>query len=466
MNLDYHTILFFFVLTNIFNIALFVYQYFFHHKKWYLAVFITGILFQTIALYLIGHRNTLPSLLSVQISNFFLISSFAFTTFGIISFDGKIRKNIIWFFIVFTLLFYISFLLKAEDFKIRIIIQTLACSFFYGIAAVYLFIHKEKYKFSIIISSALIIYSIFQLFRISVLYHVEQPYDFLKGSTIDNWYLSISLFVISTLRIGFIMLLKEIDQKTILQINAKLQQHKHQLEELNQTKDKLFSIIAHDLRNPFNTILGFSELAIENRKKKRKTESEKYLSIIHSSAQNTLILLDNLLHWSKSQTGKIIYTHKKIVLSSIIGETIELSNSTALAKGISLNQNNPKEIEVYADEEMLKVVLRNLISNAIKFTHINGKINIYERVNDSYIEITVADNGVGMNEETQKNLFNIETNISTNGTAKEKGSGIGLILCQEIVEKNGGDIWVESELGKGSHFKFTIPIWREQTALI
>ncbi|GGK46516.1 MULTISPECIES: sensor histidine kinase [Flavobacteriaceae] len=458
MTLDYPTILFFFVLTNIFNIALFIYQYFFHHKKWYLSVFIMGILFQTIAMILIGNRNSLPFLLTVQISNFFLISSFALTTFGLISFDGKIRKNLLWLFVVFTLLFYFSFLLVAENDIIRIIIQTIACSFFYGIGAFYLFINKEKYKFSIIISIALFIYSIFQLYRISILYHVEQPYDFLKGSAIDNWYLIISLFIVSTLRIGFIMLLKEIDQKTIFLINAKIEQNKLKLEELNKTKDKLFSIIAHDLRSPFNGILGFSELLIKNSKDFEVAESERYLGIINSSAKNTLILLDNLLHWVKTQTGQIICKPEKINLTSVIKEVLEISRSIAIIKSITLNYIQSDAIEVYADANMLKIVLRNIISNAIKFTNPYGKIEVSAIQNQNDIEITVSDNGVGMNEETLNKLFKIDSTIITIGTAAEKGSGLGLILCKEFVEKQRGKIWVESKLGKGSDFKFTLPL--------
>ncbi|MGZ2369455.1 PAS domain S-box protein [Ancylomarina sp. YFZ004] len=230
------------------------------------------------------------------------------------------------------------------------------------------------------------------------------------------------------------------------------------LKEINATKDKLFSIIAHDLRSPFNGILGFSELLIENIKKYEITESEKYLGIINSSAKNTLTLLDNLLDWAKLQTGQITFNPQKTILSSIICGTIELSNTAAVAKHISITQNMPDDIEVYADKDMLKVVLRNLISNAIKFTKSDGNISATAKKRHSQVEIAISDNGVGMNEETISKLFQIETNNTTIGTENEKGSGLGLILCKELVEKQGGKIWVESELGKGSVFKFTLPM--------
>lgn len=228
--------------------------------------------------------------------------------------------------------------------------------------------------------------------------------------------------------------------------------------DLNATKDKLFSIIAHDLRSPFNAILGFSELLIENIKDIEVAESEKYLEFINTSAKNTLILLDNLLNWAKSQTGQLTYLPEKIILSSIIQETIEMSNAAAIIKNISLNHNQTDEIEVYTDEDLLKTVLRNLISNAIKFTKSGGYINVVVILEQNKVEISISDNGVGINAEIRKQLFNISTNITSTGTENEKGSGLGLVLCKELLEKLGGNIWVESEEGKGSDFKFTLPL--------
>ena len=237
-----------------------------------------------------------------------------------------------------------------------------------------------------------------------------------------------------------------------------LKESEIKLRELNTTKDKLFSIIAHDLRSPFNNILGFSELLIGNLKDLEVAVSEKYLGFINSSAQNTLILLDNLLNWAQSQTGQITFNPKKINLSSIIREVIEQSNSLAIAKKISLIHKQADEIEAYADEDILKTVLRNLITNAIKFTKSGGNISVIAKREQNQVEIAISDNGVGINEETCQKIFNVSTNKTSLGTANEKGSGLGLILCKEFVEKLGGRIWVESEEGKGSDFKFTLPL--------
>lgn len=238
----------------------------------------------------------------------------------------------------------------------------------------------------------------------------------------------------------------------------KAEENEARLKEINATKDKLFSIIAHDLRSPFNSILGFSQLLIENLKDYEVAEVETFLGNINISAQNTLVLLDNLLDWAKSQTGQAKFKPEQVVLSSIIQEIFELLRPSAKNKHILLNHIQSEEIVVFADLNMIKTVLRNLISNAIKFTNANGKIDVYTYRKDKFNEIVVSDNGVGMNPETQNKLFRLETSAPTIGTANEKGSGLGLLLCKEFIKKHRGKIWVESELGKGSVFKFTLPL--------
>lgn len=238
-----------------------------------------------------------------------------------------------------------------------------------------------------------------------------------------------------------------------------LLKNERQLKELNSTKDKLFSIIAHDLRSPFNNILGFTELLLENINVINISDTKKYLNIIYSSAGSTLNLLDNLLNWAKSQTGKIRFHPKKIIFSDIITDVLNLEKSIAKAKHITLKQYIPKNIEVFADENMLKIIVRNLISNAIKFTNKGGEISISATIKNDYAEIIIADNGIGISKEKCQHFFVTSSIKSTKGTENEKGSGLGLILCKEFIKKNGGEIWVESEEGKGSDFKFTLPVY-------
>ncbi len=232
------------------------------------------------------------------------------------------------------------------------------------------------------------------------------------------------------------------------------------LKELIATKDKLFSIIAHDLRSPFNSIIGFSELLIENSNDILLEDSEQYIKIINSAAKNTLILLDNLLNWAKSQTGQLRFNPEKILFSEVVQEIISLSKSIAKSKNIALEYAGTDNLEVFVDVNMLNTVLRNLISNAIKFTNVGGHIKVSAALKQDQVEITISDNGIGINKEKCTELFSISSNTTTLGTADENGSGLGLVLCKEFIQKNNGDIWVESEENKGSNFIFTLPIYK------
>ncbi len=257
---------------------------------------------------------------------------------------------------------------------------------------------------------------------------------------------------------------REVLKKTHVLENAlkELDQSNSELKKEQITRDKLFSVIAHDLRSPFNGILGFSQLLIDNKNDLDSKESSMCLDNINTSAKNTLTLLDNLLNWAKSQTGQISFNIEKVSLFSIIQEVIGIYHSSAEIKNINLTHLSFKDLNVYTDRNMFKTVLRNLISNAIKFTKKNGKITISTNLNQDFVEITVSDNGVGINKENLSKVFGNETNETTYGTADEKGSGLGLLLCKEFTQKLGGNIWVESEEEKGSDFKFTLPLNRPE----
>ncbi len=225
-----------------------------------------------------------------------------------------------------------------------------------------------------------------------------------------------------------------------------------QLKELNATKDKFFSIIAHDLKNPFNQILGFSDLLQGSAKDKDTATVEYYAGIIHSSAHHTHELLENLLEWANSQRGKMPFNPKPFLLNHLVAEEIEVIRIQTTKKNIVLTNRVRDEMVITADENMIGTCIRNLLTNAIKFTPKNGKVQIDAKVLDSAIEISVKDNGIGMKRESVENLFKIETSFTTQGTDNEKGTGLGLILCREFVEKHDGQIRVRSELGKGSEF--------------
>jgi len=241
-----------------------------------------------------------------------------------------------------------------------------------------------------------------------------------------------------------------------------LKKTEHKLQISNTSKDKFFTIIAHDLKSPFNAILNFSELLLTNFDKFNVEKQKELIGFIHQSGLNTYKLLENLLLWSSSQRGIIDFNPKLKNLYTISKETVEFLNHTAVAKTITLKNEISEELYVMADKEMLVTILRNLLSNAIKFTPKGGiiTINAYKITNENnhnYTEISVNDNGVGIPKEKQSQLFKTAEGVSTKGTEDEGGTGLGLILCKEFVEKHGGKIKVESEENKGSTFIFSIP---------
>lgn len=244
----------------------------------------------------------------------------------------------------------------------------------------------------------------------------------------------------------------------LLKAKELAERNEKRLIELNATKDKLFSIIAHDLRSPFNGILGLSDVMIQNEQSFTPEVKKGFLKSINSTASNTLVLLNNLLNWGKSLTGQLKPDLKLTDLSLVVQNVIDIISPTANLKNISIKVVQSNEFNILTDEEMVKTILRNLISNAVKFTQKGGKINVILVLKQNQFEITISDNGIGIKEETRKKLFYIDTNITSPGTENEKGSGLGLVLCKEFVKKLGGKIWVESELGKGSNFKFTLPL--------
>lgn len=229
------------------------------------------------------------------------------------------------------------------------------------------------------------------------------------------------------------------------------------LRQLNATKDKFFSIIAHDLKSPFNSIIGFTNLLAEQIEEKDYEGIDKYVNIIEHSAQNAMDLLLNLLEWSRTQSGRTEFNPEFVDSVGLINEAVDLLNDAAQQKSINIIKEIPHDAPVFADRYMISTVLRNLISNAIKFTHPGGQILISAREENQELQIAVTDNGVGISNESQNKLFRIEESYSTLGTLNEKGTGLGLILCKEFVEKHKGKIRVESEEGKGSQFLFTIP---------
>jgi signal transduction histidine kinase len=234
-----------------------------------------------------------------------------------------------------------------------------------------------------------------------------------------------------------------------------------ELQKLNADKDYFISILGHDLKSPFNSILGFLDMLLSDLHTNDIDETERQLKIVNNSAIFAYKLLEDILAWALSQSGKLPFEPKEHNLKFCCDKVVEMLKPNAENKNISIDNAMPEEIMVFADANMLNCILRNLISNAIKFTSNGCYINIYSEQNNSEITISVFDNGIGISPEILSKLFDNTQINSLKGTANEKGTGLGLLLCKKFVEKHGGKIWAESKLGQESIFKFTLPFNKE-----
>lgn len=247
-----------------------------------------------------------------------------------------------------------------------------------------------------------------------------------------------------------------------LELENTIKERTAALEKAIATKDVVFSIIAHDLKTPFNSILGFTELLKNKLRNLDVEKSEKLISSMYFQARITYNLLENLLNWARSNSNQIVFNPTYCDISAICYDVIKQMGDTAQIKQITISSFHSNESFVFADKNMLESILRNLLSNAIKFSECQGKIEIFSMPLDEFVEITVADNGIGMDENVKANLFKSDLNESKPGTANEKGTGLGLIICKDFVERNQGKIWIEKNREKGTAFKFTLPIYKEE----
>jgi signal transduction histidine kinase len=239
--------------------------------------------------------------------------------------------------------------------------------------------------------------------------------------------------------------------------NQRLFGSEKRLRELNATKDRVFSIIAHDLKNPFNALMGFSEILARRIDSYDKEQVKKYTSIMNNTANNIYMMLENLLEWSRTQRKKINLSFENFDIRTSAISVISLLELNAYRKHVDLHCKIPQKTYVHADKNTISTVLRNLIDNAIKFTSEGGKITIDAIDTNDMVEIQVSDTGIGIEKEDIDKLFKVETNFSSSGTSDEKGTGLGLILCKDFITLNKGEIWVESILNKGTTFHFTLP---------
>lgn len=255
-----------------------------------------------------------------------------------------------------------------------------------------------------------------------------------------------------------LLILQRMEEKNAY-LEGLLEDSRKKMAEAIATNDRFLKIVAHDLRNPFSTTIGILDLLKESFDDWNKAEIRKFIDTASNSATNALSLLENLLAWSMSQNIKQSFCPVKINLRELVINEIERFDSTAALKQITIDQSINSNIFIVADTEMVKTIFRNLISNAIKYTNIYGYIHIAATEGKKFVKIEVRDNGIGMSQKTREKLFKIDQFSSISGTSNEQGTGFGLLFCKKFIDIHSGKIWAKSELGKGSSFQFTLPLY-------
>jgi signal transduction histidine kinase len=248
------------------------------------------------------------------------------------------------------------------------------------------------------------------------------------------------------------------------EIEAKISNLNNELVQTIATKDKFFSIISHDLRSPLSGLMGILDILNSSYDKLDDNEKREIISDANVVSKTTYSLMENLLEWSRIQTGIINYQPEPLRIDRLINNVASLYEQNLKSKGIKFNINIKPDLFAFVDKSMTETILRNLISNAIKFTFPNGTIAVSSEIDDDMVVIKVKDSGVGIDEEIIPNLFRVGVSSSTKGTAKESGTGLGLIICKELAEKQQGKIWVESKKNVGSTFYFSVPTDRNKTS--
>jgi signal transduction histidine kinase len=259
---------------------------------------------------------------------------------------------------------------------------------------------------------------------------------------------------------GLVVIAKDITERKRAEEEIKLKNE--QLIKLNSEKDTFFSIIAHDLKSPFQGFLGLTEIMAEEASSFSAEELTRFSNEMYKTATNLYSLLKNLLEWSQMQKGLMSFQPKEFSISDMIAENVETIKIRSEQKGITVINAVTEPFDAYADENMINSVLLNLLSNAVKFTNRNGTVTVKaNKVVDQMIEISISDTGTGMQKSVVEKLFKVGEKIGSKGTDGELSTGLGLLLCNEFIEKHGGRIWIQSELGAGSTFSFSLPDMRQ-----
>lgn len=447
--LDPKTIFILYFWGNLF-ICILIFSYSFSYatvenrKK--LRTFGNGKILLTIGWVLIFLRNIIPDFISINAANSIILCGTCCETIAIMSLlktkcnrRYHLQKGLT---IAGILVFNLATLFE-NTINTRIFIMSMAIFFIYLPPTIGYFREKGTNFFRIFYLLCYVLFEILIFLR-AIYSHIDPQEYFFRPSIFDSLY-SISLFLLTLIgTVGFLLLVKEKQDSKI--------------KKLLNDKNLFFSLIAHDLKGPLGSSVTLSEILAQKIDTYSHEEIKEITGMLHESNKNIYKLLENLLDWSRVQTGMIEYNPQKVVLNQLIEENIALHKNSALNKNIDLSFEPTEIIEAELDKYMIDTVLRNLLTNAIKFTDQQGEIKVTMQVTNEKVEVSITDNGIGIPDKIKEKLFKITGKVIQKGTENETGNGLGLLLCSEFIKKHQGEIWAESEFRKGSTFKFILPL--------
>jgi signal transduction histidine kinase len=453
MEIDVRTLFSLFSVGNFFTV-LFLSGYIILNKTAipFINIFLAAKVMQILLWVLFALRGMVPDLLSISVANTLLWFAFTYEIYAIV-FAEQDYCNFHFFkyqmLPVAMSIVFLAFVSQQESF--RVIVASFLLSFLFLGAGSYLCIKRLKNKMQHLASYFFFGGSILIAYRALWVLFSNEAILLYTSNVIQIITYSFLFLVSSSWTIMLLLILKEQDEVQIKNDNLKLN-------ELNKSKDKFFSIIAHDLKGSVGGVHQIGELLWIMQKELSITTKEKLTEELYFSIKRTSDLLDNLLNWARSNSGRIKYSPETIHIDKIVKENIQILAPLASLKHISITSLEVNKIVAFADYEMISTVIRNLLSNAIKFTPKGGKIEIVTKANDKLCTIGIFDSGVGIRQKDLEAILKLDSSVSTPGTEEEKGSGLGLKLCKEFVEKNNGRIYIESEVNKGTKVWVELPI--------
>lgn len=407
-------------------------------------------------------REHIPEKLSIITGNSILFIGISLEAFCVVSTRMDYSRRNLLKFLIPSIVYSVAFSLfvNAPDY-VRIAIASFHPFAYILTGSIFLLTTRRRSGLQYFMSILYMITAIFLFWRMYVALFIDHDLTLYTPNNVQTASL-ILLFFITHLGVVYILIsFKEQDEEKIRAINELTSADNIQLKELNATKDKFFSIIAHDLKSPIGALAQLVEVLANREDRLPPDYRQKILMSVYTHSRNTYHLLNNLLLWAQSESGMMKYNPEVLDMKKLFNENISLLKGNADIKNITLITFE-KKTQVYADRYMINSVIRNLLSNAIKFTSEGGtiKINLHT-MRDGKCTFGVCDTGTGIKKEIVSGLFSLDSEYTSLGTAKEKGSGLGLKLCFEFIKRNRGEIWVESEWGRGSTFYFTLPLTDE-----